>query len=78
VATNPRDIAQARAHRRWPTSPCPARDDHDQACTCQPDSVDLAAVWQGRARMARARRAARVTLDAYDRQALDRYPGATP
>lgn len=34
-------------------------------------------LWEDRARMAAARRAAGVTLDRYDREALERYPEPT-
>jgi hypothetical protein len=41
-------------------------------CTCTPDPADLAELWAGRARMAAARLAAGVALDALDREALAR------
>lgn len=75
--TNPRVIARSRAHfarRPGTSSPCPAATLGADHCTCEPTPEDLADVWQGRARMAAARRAAGARLDAYDRQALDRYP----
>lgn len=40
--------------------------------------ADLELCWQGKARMAAARRVAGKTLSAYDRQALDRYPQERP
>jgi hypothetical protein len=75
--SHPDVIARDRAHRDG-DQVCPARKDAQAACTCKPDPADLAAVWQGRARMAAARRQARVMLDAVDRQALDRYPPGVP
>lgn len=73
---NPRVIAQGRRHADRANRPaCPADDTKTgQPCTCVPLEDDLAAVWQGAARMARARKTAGQRLSAYDRQALDRCP----
>jgi hypothetical protein len=42
-----------------------------------PDPVDIAEIWAGRARMARARQAAGRPLDRLDRQALDHHQEMT-
>lgn len=73
---HPTWIARARAHDRRRRGSC-AKDQADNradrrrtACTCAIDPDDLAAVWAGRARMARARRNTGQPLDDMDRQAL--------
>jgi hypothetical protein len=71
VLFHPDTIAARRAHDRHCTSahkdgePCPAVVDPD----------DLAELWAGRARMARARRAAGQPRDRLDLAALDRHDG---
>jgi hypothetical protein len=73
---HPRAIATTRAHRRTPT--CPARGNKAPGpCTCTPDPDDLAEVWAGRARMARARQAAGRPLNRLDREALDHHQEMT-
>jgi hypothetical protein len=67
---HPQAIARDRAHQRTPT--CPARKPQGGECTCAYDPLDLADVWAGRARMARARTAAGLTLNRLDREALQR------
>lgn len=84
---HPEAIARARAHAAARGS-CPGRSARPatkrrpaqpaEPCTCTPDPTDLVAVWAGRARMARARRAAGVTLDALDVEALDRTAPVHP
>ena len=80
VDVDPRAIARTEAHRdRVNRDRCAADVSADAAdCTCTPDPARLELHWQGRSRMAGARRAAGQPLDAYDRQALDRYPPTTP
>lgn len=80
VLFHPSTIARHRAHERRRPGTC-AKDDagskaerHRTDCTCQPDPEDLAAIWAGRARMARARRNTGQVLDDIDRQALARHP----
>lgn len=71
---HPATIARARRHADRGGRPRCAADGkagRDAVCTCEPDPATLAECWAGRARMARARRAAGVELDAVDRQALD-------
>lgn len=69
---HPEAIATARAHQRAAAADCPAKTDRSEPCVCRPDSDDLAEVWAGRARMARARQVAGVALDDVDREALAR------
>lgn len=59
--------------RLRPRPPCPADDPRalpSTPCTCAPDPDDLAEVWAGRARMARARADVGLSLTALDRQAI--------
>jgi hypothetical protein len=73
---HPRAIAATRAHQRTPT--CPARKSKGrEPCTCVPDPVDIAEIWAGRARMARARRAAGIPLDRLDHEAIRRQETTT-
>jgi hypothetical protein len=79
AAESPEAIARWRRHTGLDGSDrrprCPANASSDVAdCTCEPTPGDLAGVWQGAARMARARRTAGLPLSADDRRALDRYP----
>lgn len=69
---HPASIATARAHQRAAAVDCPAKTDRAEPCICRPDPGDLAEVWAGRARMARARQAAGRPLDDVDREALAR------
>jgi hypothetical protein len=66
---HPEAIARDRAHHRARRCPAKASRGH-KPCTCQPDPADLADVWAGRARMARARQAAGLDLNRLDREAL--------
>ena len=84
VLFHPNTIAQHRAHERRRPGTC-AKDQADSkterlgtACSCRPDPEDLAAIWAGRARMARARRSTGQPLDDIDRQALTRHPEDRP
>jgi hypothetical protein len=63
----PETIAAHRAHVRQ----CRGRHDAGEICPAVIDPEDLAAVRSGRARMARARRAAGVELNRGDRAALE-------
>lgn len=73
---HPETIARDRAHTRRPPGTCASDDKTDPgSCDCVPDPADLEQVWAGRARMARARKAAGVPLDDTDRQALNRAAG---
>ena len=66
---HPDTIAAARAHDR----DCPvARHRKGERCTAVVDRADLAEVWAGRARMARARHAAGRPLSLVDLEALRR------
>jgi hypothetical protein len=65
---HPETIARARAHDRS------CRHGRNDPCPAEPDPADLAAIWAGRARMARARRAAGAPLSDLDRQALAMHP----
>lgn len=65
---HPATIAAHRAHVRH----CGGRPHAGGPCPAMVEPSDLEAVWSGRARMARARRAAGVALDAADRAALAR------
>lgn len=67
---HPETIATTRAHQRATAGACPAKTDRAEPCACRPDPDDLAEVWAGRARMARARKAAGAPLDDIDREAL--------
>lgn len=81
---DPEALARARTHDRLETrdAGCPrapvdpkgrkrARAEIDAAeCTCPPDLELLGELWEGRARMASARRAAGSPLDDFDRAAL--------
>jgi hypothetical protein len=77
---HPEVIARDLEHRRrGRTERCAAEGkDSDAAdCTCEPSAEALDEVWQGAARMAKARKDADVSLSAIDLQALDRYPNPT-
>jgi hypothetical protein len=84
VLFHPETIAQTRAHQRRRPGTCAKDKAGSKAerrrvdCTCRPDPEDLAAVWAGRARMARARRNTGQPLDDIDRQALARHPDDRP
>jgi len=79
---HPETIARHRAHDRRDPGTCAKEtagstaERRRVACSCQPDPVDLEAIWAGRARMAAARRTAGRPLDAVDRQALARIPAS--
>jgi hypothetical protein len=76
--SHPSAIAVDRAHRRTPT--CPAhkpKSKRTEDCTCTADPADLAAIWAGRARMARARTAAGRPLDRLDHEAVQRQEMTT-
>lgn len=68
--THPVRIATERRHDRN-DRPCPART-ATAPCTCRPDPTDLAELWDGRIRMARARNAAKQALTPTDIEALNR------
>jgi hypothetical protein len=70
---HPDTIAATRAHQRH----CGGRTHPlgDQ-CPSRPHPADLAAIWDGRARMAAARRAAGQPLDPIDVEALARREAA--
>jgi hypothetical protein len=65
---HPETIAAARAHERS----CSSKHSKGEDCPARVDPDDLAALWAGQARMARARRAAGQLLNAIDVEALDR------
>jgi hypothetical protein len=65
---HPDTIAAVRAHDRH----CAGKHRRGETCTAQVDPDDLAALWAGRARMARARRAAGQPLNDVDHEALRR------
>ena len=65
---HPETIATQRAHDR----DCAGPHKRNEPCPAHPDPVDLADVWAGLARMARARQAAGQRLRTVDREALDR------
>jgi hypothetical protein len=65
---HPDTIAAARAHERS----CTGKHRKGEPCTATVDPDDLAALWAGRARMARARRAAGQPLNDVDLDALRR------
>jgi len=74
---HPLTIARSLAHRdkaRQVSCPADGPNGHVADCRCGPPEDVLAEVWQGAARMAKARRDAGVVLSAIDLQALDRYP----
>lgn len=74
---HPDTIATSRAHAASPH--CPAhRTKNPGVCRCSPDPDDLAAVWAGRYRMARARRAAGRPLDPTDLEAIARHEPPGP
>jgi hypothetical protein len=65
---HPDTIAAARAHERS----CTGKHRKDETCPAQVNASDLAAIWAGRARMARARRTAGQPLNDVDLEALRR------
>jgi len=74
---HPQTIAKHLTHRdrsRRVSCPADGKDGDVADCRCDPPDDVLAEVWQGAARMAKARQAAGASLTAIDRQALDRYP----
>jgi hypothetical protein len=74
---HPQTIAKHLTHSdRSRRVSCPADGKNGDVadCRCAPPDDVAAEVWQGAARMARARRDAGASLSAIDRQALDRYP----
>lgn len=84
VLFHPNTIARHRAHERRRPGSCAKdkaaskADRRSVECSCRPDPEDLAAIWAGRARMARARRNTGQVLDDIDRQALARHPADSP
>lgn len=71
---HPDTIATTRAHNR----DCAGKHRKGDSCPAVADPADLAQVWAGRARMARARQAASQPLTVVDLEALRRAKRAEP